>query len=111
MTPTFIVKVFKEGEKLMTQATGQPAFELFPEGENKFFLQGGRCESHVHQRRQRSGHRSDHSPGRTRYAWQEDQVEASVSSEDAIIGSEAQRIIFHLSFFISHVLNFSFVMT
>jgi CubicO group peptidase (beta-lactamase class C family) len=38
VTPTFIVKVYKEGEKLMTQATGQPAFELFPEGENKFFL-------------------------------------------------------------------------
>ena len=38
VTPTFIVKVFKEGDKLMTQATGQPAFELFPDGENKFFL-------------------------------------------------------------------------
>ncbi|MBA3568821.1 MAG: serine hydrolase [Pyrinomonadaceae bacterium] len=38
VTPTFMVKVYKEGEKLMTQATGQPAFELFPEGENKFFL-------------------------------------------------------------------------
>jgi len=38
VSATFIVKVYKEGEKLMTQATGQPAFELFPEGENKFFL-------------------------------------------------------------------------
>jgi CubicO group peptidase (beta-lactamase class C family) len=38
VTPTFMVKVYKEGDKLMTQATGQPAFELFPEGENKFFL-------------------------------------------------------------------------
>jgi len=38
VTPTFMVKVFKEGDKLMTQATGQPAFELFPEAENKFFL-------------------------------------------------------------------------
>ncbi|MGI8897032.1 MAG: serine hydrolase [Pyrinomonadaceae bacterium] len=38
VTPTFTVKVYKEGDKLMTQATGQPAFELFPEGENKFFL-------------------------------------------------------------------------
>ena len=27
-----------DGDKLMTQATNQPAFELFPEGENKFFL-------------------------------------------------------------------------
>lgn len=39
VTPSFIVKVFREGDKLMTQATNQPAFELFPEGENKFFLQ------------------------------------------------------------------------
>lgn len=39
VTPSFIVKVFREGDKLMTQATSQPAFELFPEGENKFFLQ------------------------------------------------------------------------
>ncbi len=38
VSPTFMVKVFKDGDKLMTQATGQPAFELFPEGENKFFL-------------------------------------------------------------------------
>jgi CubicO group peptidase (beta-lactamase class C family) len=38
VSPTFIVKVFKEGEKLMGQATGQPAAELFREGENKFFL-------------------------------------------------------------------------
>ena len=38
VSPTFKVAVFKDGEKLMTQATNQPAFELFPEGENKFFL-------------------------------------------------------------------------
>ncbi|MEK6281397.1 MAG: serine hydrolase [Acidobacteriota bacterium] len=38
VTPTFKATVFKEGEKLMTQATGQPAFELFPESEDKFFL-------------------------------------------------------------------------
>jgi CubicO group peptidase (beta-lactamase class C family) len=38
VSPTFIVKVFKEGDKLMTQATNQPAFELFPDGENSFVL-------------------------------------------------------------------------
>lgn len=38
VTPAFVVKIFKEGDKLMTQATNQPVFELFPEGENKFFL-------------------------------------------------------------------------
>jgi CubicO group peptidase (beta-lactamase class C family) len=38
VTPTFTVKVFKEGTRLMTQATGQPVFELFPDAEDKFFL-------------------------------------------------------------------------
>ncbi len=38
VSPEFKVNVFKNGEKLMAQATNQPAFELFPEGENKFFL-------------------------------------------------------------------------
>jgi tetratricopeptide (TPR) repeat protein len=38
ITPTFKATVFKEGEKLMTQATDQPAFELYPEGADKFFL-------------------------------------------------------------------------
>ena len=38
VTPNFIVKIFKEGDKLMTQASNQPAFELFPDGENSFVL-------------------------------------------------------------------------
>ncbi len=38
VSPSFTVKIFKEGEKLITQATGQPAFEIFPESEDKFFL-------------------------------------------------------------------------
>lgn len=38
VSPTFKVAMFKDGEKLMTQATNQPAFELFPEGEDKFYL-------------------------------------------------------------------------
>ena len=38
VSPVFKVAVFREGDKLMTQATNQPAFELFPEGANKFFL-------------------------------------------------------------------------
>lgn len=38
VSPSFVVKIFKEGDKLMTQATGQPAFELYPEGGDKFFL-------------------------------------------------------------------------
>lgn len=38
VSPEFKVKVFRDGDRLMTQATNQPSFELFPEGENKFFL-------------------------------------------------------------------------
>ena len=38
VSPTFTVKIFKEGEKLMTQATNQPALELLPDGENSFVL-------------------------------------------------------------------------
>ena len=38
VTPTFKASVFRDGEKLMTQATDQPAFELYPEGADKFFL-------------------------------------------------------------------------
>lgn len=38
VTPTFVVKVFREGDKLMTQATNQPPFELTPEGSDNFFL-------------------------------------------------------------------------
>ncbi|HEU4478631.1 MAG TPA: serine hydrolase [Pyrinomonadaceae bacterium] len=40
VSPTFIVKMFKEGDKLMTQATNQPALELFPDGADKFMLRG-----------------------------------------------------------------------
>lgn len=38
VTPSFIVKIFKEGDKLMTQASNQPAFELSPEGGDNFAL-------------------------------------------------------------------------
>ena len=37
-SPSFKVLMFKDGDKLMTQATNQPAFELYPEGTDKFFL-------------------------------------------------------------------------
>ena len=32
----FVMRVFREGEKFMTQATGQPAFEIFAESETTF---------------------------------------------------------------------------
>jgi len=34
--PGFVLRVFREGDKFMTQATGQPAFEIFPESETIF---------------------------------------------------------------------------
>ena len=34
--PAFKMRVFREGDKFMTQATGQPAFEIFPESETTF---------------------------------------------------------------------------
>ena len=34
--PGFVMRVYREGDKLMTQATGQPAFEIFPESETVF---------------------------------------------------------------------------
>ena len=34
--PSFVLRVFRSGDKLMTQATGQPEFEIFPESERVF---------------------------------------------------------------------------
>ena len=38
LNPNFIITMIREGDRLMTQLTGQPKFELFPESEAKFFL-------------------------------------------------------------------------
>ena len=38
LNSNFIITMTREGDSLMTQATGQPKFELFPESETKFFL-------------------------------------------------------------------------
>lgn len=35
--PGFVMRVFREGDKFMTQATGQPQFEIFPESETTFY--------------------------------------------------------------------------
>ena len=36
LRPGFVLSVTREGDKLMTQATGQPKFEVFPESETVF---------------------------------------------------------------------------
>ncbi len=38
LTPKFALTVTREGDRLMTQATGQGKVEVFPESETKFFL-------------------------------------------------------------------------
>ena len=38
LAPNFILTVTREGDKLMTQATGQPKVQIFPESEREFFL-------------------------------------------------------------------------
>jgi len=38
LSPTFILTVTRDGDRLMTQATGQARLEVFPESETKFFL-------------------------------------------------------------------------
>jgi hypothetical protein len=38
LAPGFILTVTREGDRLMTQATGQPKVEVFPSSENEFFL-------------------------------------------------------------------------
>ncbi len=38
LTPSFVIAITTENERLFAQATGQPRFEIFPEAETKFFL-------------------------------------------------------------------------
>jgi CubicO group peptidase (beta-lactamase class C family) len=38
LAPNFILTVTREGDRLFAQATGQPKFELFAEGEKEYFL-------------------------------------------------------------------------
>jgi D-alanyl-D-alanine carboxypeptidase len=38
LAPEFIITILRRGDKLISQATGQPEVELFPESETRFFL-------------------------------------------------------------------------
>ena len=38
LAPDFIITILRRGDKLISQATGQPEIELFPESETRFFL-------------------------------------------------------------------------
>jgi hypothetical protein len=37
LAPGFVMRVFREGDKFMTQATGQGKFEILPESETTFY--------------------------------------------------------------------------
>jgi hypothetical protein len=37
LRPGFVLKVWRDGNHLMTQATGQPPLQIFAEAENRFF--------------------------------------------------------------------------
>src|SRR5580693_1901121 len=38
LAPNFILTITREGDRLFAQATGQPKFEVFAEGDKDFFL-------------------------------------------------------------------------
>jgi CubicO group peptidase (beta-lactamase class C family) len=38
LAPNFIISITRDGDHLFEQATGQPKFEIFPEGERDYFL-------------------------------------------------------------------------
>lgn len=38
LAPNFILTITRDGNRLLTQATGQPQVEIFPESETRFFL-------------------------------------------------------------------------
>ena len=38
LAPNFVIAITRDGEHLFAQATGQPKFEIFPEGEKDYFL-------------------------------------------------------------------------
>jgi len=38
LAPNFVITVTREGDHLFLQATGQPKFEIFPEGDRDYFL-------------------------------------------------------------------------
>jgi D-alanyl-D-alanine-carboxypeptidase/D-alanyl-D-alanine-endopeptidase len=38
LTPNFVLTITRDGDRLLTQATNQPQFEVFPESETEFFL-------------------------------------------------------------------------
>jgi ketosteroid isomerase-like protein len=40
IAPNVVLDIIKEGEKLMSQTTGQPKMELLPESEIEFFIKG-----------------------------------------------------------------------
>ncbi len=38
LAPGFTIRLFRDGRSLMSQGTGEPAVEILPESETRFFL-------------------------------------------------------------------------
>jgi len=38
IAPGFVLAITRDGERLISQATGQPTIEIFPESESEFFV-------------------------------------------------------------------------
>jgi CubicO group peptidase (beta-lactamase class C family) len=45
LAPGFTIRIFRDGTRFMSQGTGEPAFEIFPESETRFFLKAGEGKS------------------------------------------------------------------
>ena len=63
LTPAVFITVTRQEARLFGQATGQGAFELFPESEGSILRQGRRHRNLVRPRRARAEHRPQHSTG------------------------------------------------
>jgi CubicO group peptidase (beta-lactamase class C family) len=48
MAPKFILSITRDGDHLFAQATGQGAFEIFPEGDKEFFAKIGNIQISFH---------------------------------------------------------------
>lgn len=98
LAPSFILKVSREGDRFMTQATGQGPVEIFPEGDHDFFAkvvnaqitfvtnsQGQATELILHQ-----GGRDQHAPrveGATGEPKEHKQVQVNTKRWEGYVGN------------------------
>ena len=59
LQPGFELTVYLEGDRLMTQATGQSSIQIHPESGDRVLRRGDRCPDHIRPRTRRDGHSLD----------------------------------------------------